>query len=89
MQLFLQAALDYKAKCEFNAKNWEAKRQKYENIFDVLLKEYPDEKEMYPIKRKMTKAAKLKNIQSAFKKAIDCGKKKGWKLCGVYFFRLL
>ena len=82
----LQAALDYKAKCEFNAENWVAKRQKYENIFDILLKEYPDEKEKYPIKGKMTKAAKLKSIQSAFKKVIDCGKKKGWRLCGFTFF---
>ena len=38
LQLLLQAALDYKAKCEFNAENWEAKRQKCENIFDTLLK---------------------------------------------------
>ena len=47
LQLLLQAALDYKAKCEFNATNWETKHQKYENIFDILMKEYPDDKEMY------------------------------------------
>ena len=44
LQLLLQAALDYKAKCEFNGENWETKRQKYEDIFDI-----PDEKEKYPI----------------------------------------
>ena len=88
LQLLLQAALDCKAKCEFNAENWESKRQKSENIFDIFLKEYPDEKEKYPIKGKMTKAAKLKSIQSAFKKAIDCSKK-GMEVVWFYFFRLL
>ena len=27
LQLLLQAAFDYKAKCQFNAENWEIKRQ--------------------------------------------------------------
>ena len=33
LQLLLQVALDYKAKCEFNAENWKTKLQKYEDIF--------------------------------------------------------
>ena len=80
LQLLLQAALDYKTKCEFEAENWEKKRQKYEDIFDILTKEYPDEKEKYPNKKKMNKkrvALKLKSILSGFKKANDCGKKSG------------
>ena len=74
----LQAALEYKEKCEFKAENWETKRQKYKDIFDILRKEYPDEKEKHPTKEKMNKervAAKLKSIRSVFKKVIDCGKK--------------
>ena len=88
LQLLLQVALDYKAKCQFNANVWETKRQKYEDIFDILLKKYPDEKEKYPNKEKMNKervAVKLKSIQSEFKKAIECGKKKWWKSCGFSF----
>ena len=80
LQLLLQAPLDYKAKCEFDAKNWKKKRQKYEDIFDILMKEYPDEKEKYSNKKKMNKeqvAAKLKSMRSGFKEAIDCGKKNG------------
>ena len=52
LQLLLQAALDYKAKSEFNAENWEAERQKYKDIFDILMKEYPEEKEDYPNNKK-------------------------------------
>ena len=79
LQLLLQAPLDYKAKCEFDAKNWEKKCQKYEDI-DILMKEYPDEKEKYSNKKKMNKkrvATKLKSMRSGFKKAIDCGNKNG------------
>ena len=32
LQLLLQAPLDYKPKCEFNAENWVTKPQKYEAI---------------------------------------------------------
>ena len=85
----LQAAPDHKAKCEFKAENWEKKRQKYKDIFDILMKEYPDEKEKYPNKETMGKnraAAKLKSIRSGFKKAIDCGKKSGWGSVVFTFF---
>ena len=92
LQLLLPAALDYKAKCEFNAEDWETKQQKYEDLYDVLMEEYPDEKQKYPNKEKINKervAAKLKSIRSGFKKAIDCGKRKWWRSCGFYFFRPL
>ena len=63
LQLLLPATLDYKAKCEFTAENWETKRQTNKYIFDLLMKEYTYEKEKYPNKEKMNKeqvAAKLK-----------------------------
>ena len=88
LQLLLQAALNLKAKCEFNAENWE----KYKDIFNVLMKEYPDEKEKYSNKEKMNierVAAKLKSTRSGLKKAIDCSKKKGWRSCSFYFFQFL
>ena len=88
LQLLLQVALNYKAKCQFNAENWE----KYKNIFNVLMKEYPDEKEKYSNKEKMNierVAAKLKSTRSGLKKAIDCSKKKGWRSCSFYFFQFL
>ena len=45
LQYLLQSAL--KEKCEFNAEDWEMKRQKYEDIFDILIKEYPGKIEKY------------------------------------------
>ena len=39
--------LTAKQNTSLNATNWETKHQKYENIFDILMKEYPDDKEMY------------------------------------------
>ena len=72
LQQLLQAPLGYKAKCEFDAKNGEKKRQKYENIFDILMQKYPDEKEKYSNKKKMNKkrvAAKLKSMRYGFKKS--------------------
>ena len=89
LQLLLQVAPDHKAKCEFKAENWEKKRQNHEDIFDILMKEYPDEKEKYPNKEKISKkraTAKLKSIRSGFEKAIDCGKKSGWGRVVFTFF---
>ena len=93
MQQLLQAPLGYKAKCEFDAKNGEKKRQKYENIFDILMQKYPDEKEKYSNKKKMNKkrvAAKLKSMRYGFKKAIDCGKKNGGghDVCTILIFSI-
>ena len=76
-------------KCKFNVENWEMKCQKYKDIFDILMKEYPDEKKKYPNKEKMNKervAAKLKRIRSGFKKAMDCSKKRGGSCVAFAFF---
>ena len=71
LQLLLQAALDYNGKCQFNAEIWEIKRQNYEDIFDILMKEYPDEKEKYPNEEKRTRSELLQKL-----KAYDLGLKK-------------
>ena len=45
------------------------KRQKNKYIYDILMKEYPDEKEKYSDKEKMKKervATKIKSIRSGF-----------------------
>ena len=42
LQLLLEASLDFKDKCEFQKESWESKRTKYENILDIMLKQYPE-----------------------------------------------
>ena len=64
IQLLLMSALDFKAQCEFEGVDWESKRSKYEQIFEIVTKEYPDG-EHYQNKKSMTKdrvTAKLKSI---------------------------
>ena len=59
LQLLLQAALDYKGKWECNAKKWETKCQKYKDIFNILMKEYLDEKGKHPNKEKLNKEQRM------------------------------
>ena len=78
LQLLLEASLDFKSKCEFQGESWESKRSKYENILDIMLKQYPEDQERYPNKEKLNKdqvAAKLKTIRTGYRKACD----NGWK----------
>ena len=35
------AALDFKSQCEFERVDWEYKRSKYEQIFELMMKQYP------------------------------------------------
>lgn len=79
IQLLLMSSLDFKAQCEFEGTDWESVRSKYEKIFDIMMKGYP-EGEQYQNKRSMTKdrvTAKLKNIRTGFKKAADAGRRSG------------
>ena len=79
IQLLLMSALDFKAQCEFEGVDWESKRSKYEQIFEIVTKEYPDG-EHYQNKKSMTKdrvTAKLKSIRTGFKKAADAGRRSG------------
>ena len=79
IQLLLMSALDFKAQCEFEGVDWESKRSKYEQIFEIVTKEYPDG-EHYQNKKSMTKdrvTAKLKSIRTGFKKAADTGRRSG------------
>ena len=41
LQLLFEASLDFKSKCEFQGESWESKRSKYENILDIMLKQFP------------------------------------------------
>ena len=34
-------------------RSWESKRSKYENILDIMLKQYPEDQEKYPNKNKL------------------------------------
>ena len=57
----------------------ESKRSKYENISDIMLKQYPEDQEKYPNKEKRNKdrvAAKLKTIRTGDRKACDNGRKR-------------
>ena len=60
---------------------WESKRSKYEQIFELMMKQYPlTVSENYQNKNSINKvriAAKLKSIRTGFKKAADAGKKSG------------
>ena len=35
------AALDFKSQYEFERMDWESKRSKYEQIFELMMKQYP------------------------------------------------
>ena len=75
------AVLDFKAQCEFEGMDWESKRSKYEQIFESMMKQYPmTVSENYQNKNSLNKGritAKLKSIQTGFKKVADAGKKSG------------
>ena len=78
LQFLLKALLDFKSKCEFQGKSWKLKRSKFENILDIMLKQYPEDQEKYPNREKRNKdrvAAKLKAIITGYKKACDNGRK--------------
>lgn len=52
----------------------------YTKKYDILIKQYPNDKEKYPDKDIVTNdriAVKLKTIRTAFKKAVDSGKRIG------------
>ena len=66
--------------------NWEAKRNRYDRIRELIIENYPkdDDSEKYPNhdihETVITKGrifAKLKKIRTRFKKAVDCSKKSG------------
>ena len=79
IQLRLMAALYFKSQCEFEGMDWESKRSKYEQIFELVMKQYlMTVSENYQNKNSLSKdsiTAKLKSIRAGFKKAVDAGKK--------------
>ena len=78
IQLLLQTSLNFKLKCEFEGLSWELVRSKYEQIFENMSKEYPEDPEKFP--NKCTKeciTAKLKSIRTGFKKAAEARWKSG------------
>ena len=82
IQLLLMVALDFKSQCEFEGMDWESKRSKYQQIFELMMKQYPiTVSENYQNKNLLNKdriTAKLKSIRIiGFKKAADAGKKRG------------
>ena len=80
LQLLLEVFSDFKSKCEFQGESWESKRSKYENILDIMLKQYPEDQEKYLNKEKLNNdrgAANLKTIRTGYRKACDNGMKSG------------
>ena len=61
--------------------DWEPRRSKYEQIFELMMKQYPMTfSENYQNKNSLNKdriTVKLKSIRTGFKKAADAGKKSG------------
>ena len=92
IQLLLMTALDYKSQCEFEGINWESKRSKYEQIFELMMKQYPSgDNDNYPNKNSLNKdriTAKLKGVRTGFKKAVDAGKKSGGGRVVFTFYNL-
>ena len=91
LQLLLKASLDFKSKCEFQGKSWELKRSKYENILDIMLKQYPEDQEKQPNKEKLNKdrvEANLKAIRTGYRKAYDNGRKSGGGRIVFTFYEL-
>ena len=89
LQLLLEASLDFKSKCEFQGESWESKRSKYENILDIMLKQYPQNQEKYPNKDKLNKdrvAAKLKTIRTVYRKACNNVRiSGGWRIVFTFY----
>ena len=80
LQLLLEVLSDFKSKCEFQGESWESKRSKYENILDIMLKQYPEDQEKYSNKEKLNNdrvAVNLKTIRTGDRKACDNGRKSG------------
>ena len=80
-----------KASASFKEKSWELKRFKYENIVDIILKQYPKDQEKYPNKEKVNKdrfATKLKSIRTGYRKACDNEKKSGGGRIVFIFYRI-
>ena len=50
IQLLLQTLFSFKSKCEFEELSWESVRSKYEQIFEKMSKEYPEDPEKLPNK---------------------------------------
>ena len=92
IQLLLMAALDFKSQCEFEEMDWESKRSKYEQIFELMMKQYPmTVSENYQNKNSLNKdriTGKLKSIRTGFKKVVDAGKKSGGGRLVLTFFDL-
>ena len=74
-------ALDFKSQCELEGMDWKSKKSKNEQIFELMMKQYPmTVSENYQKKNSLNKdciTAKLKSIRTDFKKAADTGKKSG------------
>ena len=50
IQLLVQISFNFKSKCEFEGLRWESRRSKYEQIFESVSKEYPEDPEKFPNK---------------------------------------
>ena len=80
IQLLLQTSFNFKSKCEFEGSSWESVRSKYEQIFENMSKEYPEDPEKFPNKSTITKEhITAKSIRTVFKKAADAGRKSDGK----------
>ena len=82
IQRLLQTSFNFKQKCEFEGRSLESVRSKYEQIFENMSKEYPEDPEKFPNKSTITKeriTAKLKSIRTGFKKAADRCWAKKWR----------
>ena len=97
-QLLWQTCLEYKTKEEYKGFSWGSIRNKYKNIREVLVENYPaDEvdKEKYPNGEKVGEVltkdrifAKLKIIRADFHKAIAKGKRSDRGRVVFTFFHL-
>ena len=91
LQLLLEASLDFRSKCKFQGESWESKRSKYENILDIMFKQYPKDQEKYPNKEKLNKdrvAAELKNIRTGNRKTCNNGRESGGDRILLTFYGL-
>ena len=91
LQLLFEASLDFKSKYEFQEESQESKRSKFENILDIMLKQYPKHQEKYPSEEKLNKnrvAAKLKTTRRGHRKACNNGRKSSGSRIEFTFYGL-
>ena len=96
IQFLLEVCTEYKAEREYCGVDWESVRNKYEQIQEKLIQQYPknstdgfpnseNSEQIFTVKRI---GGKLKTIRTNFKEAVDTNKRSGGGRVALTFYGL-